>query len=161
MLTRMGGPGSPQLRRPGWDGGWGWGWWQKRWLRGAAPAAPAAPEGGGGGRWGQAAASCPAWSPASGRPSVQRVRLGAARSPDPARGRLIFSIPAAGCELLANQSPVPSGGAARAANREATGAGLEGQVSGGGPRGLPGVLSAVEGYRESGTDSEPSREGQA
>lgn len=31
--------------------------------------------------------------------------------------------------------------------------GLEGQVSGGGRWGLPGVLSAVEGNRELGTDS--------
>lgn len=129
-LTLLGGPRSLQPRQPGWGLGWGWGWRRGRQLRGAAAAAPA-----GGG---QAAASCPAWSPAPGRPSVQRVRLGAAPSSAPAPNLLIFStVLAAGCELLTNQSPVPSGGAARAANREATGAVLEGQVSGGGRWGLP------------------------
>lgn len=130
-LTRRGGPGSPQPRRPGWGGRR-----RRRWrrLQGAAAGAPA---GGGGGRWVQAAASCPAWSLAPGGPSVQRVRLGAAPPSAPAGGRLIFStVPVAGCELPANQSPAPPGGAARATNREATGEGLKVQVPGIGRWGL-------------------------
>lgn len=147
-LTRPGGPGSSP-RRPGWSRGWRQ---RRRWrrLRGAAAAAPA---GGGGGREDQAAASCPAWSPAPGGPSVQRVQLSAAPPPAPARGRLIFSsVPAAGCELPANQSPLPPGGAARAANREAAGEGLEGQVPGGGRRGRE-FSVPLGGNGKSGTNS--------
>lgn len=62
------------------------------------------------------------------------ARRGPASRPRPRPTHFLHSP--SGCELPANQSPGPPGGAARAANRKAAGEGLEGQVPGGGRRGL-------------------------
>lgn len=63
------------------------------------------------------------------------ARRGPAPRPRPGPTHFLHS-PSRGCELPANQSPMPPGGAARLANRKAAGEGLEGQVPGGGRWGL-------------------------
>lgn len=74
---------------------------------------------------------------------------GPAPRPRP-RSTHFLQSPSRRCELLANQSPVPPGGAVRAANRKAAGEGLEGQVPGRGRWGLE--FSVLEANRELGTN---------
>jgi hypothetical protein len=133
-LTRPGGPDPPRPRWPGWGWGWDWGRWRRRRLRGAAVAA----SGGGGGRWGQAAASCLARSPAPDRRSVQRVQLCPAQPrplpPPPPEADSLSPLSKPGLRTSRQSEPCAAC-APHVANRAASGAGLDGQVRGGGPLG--------------------------